>query len=128
MKRVFLLTFLLSLAPPFVCEALACGCPGPQCTTVSCRASGCFGQVSVCTCTGPTTGYRCANFGTITCCNDSYLYYDTDLNNPCRPQTKLNVDGVVVAERVYLPTCGGGFIQNTAGPSAQSGTGEHGEE
>lgn len=73
MKYLFLLVVLVSVAFAFPHEAFACGCPSAYCVAVSCRSSGCFGQVAVCTCTGPLYCYRCRNFGTITCFKDSYI-------------------------------------------------------
>jgi hypothetical protein len=128
MKRVFLLAALSVLSLAIARGAFACGCPTPYCKTVGCTASGCFGQVSVCTCTGPLACTVCENLGKVKCCNDTYTLYEDNINKTCprgcpvRPSAKLQ-DGTSVAERVYLPTCAGGYVQNTKGPSGSSGEG-----
>ncbi len=134
LKRLFFLVLfvvLFTLGPVSACQAQALGvdisCPAAYCVAVSCSSSGCFGQVSVCTCNGPSIGYKCRWFGTITCCNDSYSQYDDDLNVPCRqPLVAARLgDKSVAAERVYVPTCAGGYVPNSTALLSSSDESDH---
>jgi hypothetical protein len=122
-------------------DAFGCGgpgCPTAYCVAVSCSAGSCFGQISVCTCTGQVScASKCHSFGPIYCCNDRYALYDDDyeLGCPhpgCPPPGSPGLPAgessrsITSVGQIYLTNCDGGYALylGTSSPPAEKGRGK----